>query len=424
MGAAIEKNNLQTAGQDYLQDNKEKLAYDTLMILNGVKKKIGSMLQIDMDSIDTTESASSSTTTSPQSNDNNSSYKDKDDAIKITLAIEMLNSMTETSFHKFRLSLLSAFQLAWYVIPTAYMLKKSRPKIISKMVTPWSKLGSTDGTDVDEDAVDATSKIASFAGQDDISMVDAMKEVDSCKEKVLKVARLVGGFGDWLGLMFNKHKEENLEVGDDVIIISSADGANHNTNPKRPVSIISFNSILISPKLVSQGVSTAQSHNILTYQQMEGVENRENLFPVVTDIYEQQRKIREEGHPSIPKGSKITMYEVHDGKMLYLLSQHSLWNRSWHQMLRCKCRRGDSIKDPNHVCQMIDHAEEVRLFDRSKRRFDRQMKKDDGYNVEKHKNWLDEHNYGVSHFGLHPEMFRRDSNIFDVLNLRCLITQR
>ena len=38
--------------------------------------------------------------------------------------------------------------------------------------------------------------------------------------------------------------------------------------------------------------------------------------------------------------------------------------------------------------------------------------------------WIDERNFGVSHFGLHPFLLRRNNIRFDNLHLQCSITRR
>ena len=39
-------------------------------------------------------------------------------------------------------------------------------------------------------------------------------------------------------------------------------------------------------------------------------------------------------------------------------------------------------------------------------------------------NWVDRENFGISHFGLHPNELDRDNIRFDIFHLRCSITRR
>ena len=48
------------------------------------------------------------------------------------------------------------------------------------------------------------------------------------------------------------------------------------------------------------------------------------------------------------------------------------------------------------------------------------------WSVKHHINWVDEHKFGISHFGMHPNILRHvNTGIrFDVFHLRCAITRR
>ena len=123
---------------------------------------------------------------------------------------------------------------------------------------------------------------------------------------------------------------------------------------------------------------------------------------------------------------KVSFFELHDGKMHYLLTQHSLFNRKHKPFLLCKCMRGAGVVDPDHKCELTSHAETLRLHERSGRRWDRRRSRPDGdtYTVKKHMDWIDVENDGISHFGLHPNLLPRDTLRFDIFHLRCAITRR
>ena len=46
------------------------------------------------------------------------------------------------------------------------------------------------------------------------------------------------------------------------------------------------------------------------------------------------------------------------------------------------------------------------------------------YTVKKHMDWIDIHNVGVSHFGIHPDKMQRHDIRFDVCHVRCAITRK
>ena len=77
---------------------------------------------------------------------------------------------------------------------------------------------------------------------------------------------------------------------------------------------------MFSSLSVKDGGSTAQSINILTWQQMVGDEKAKNIFPAIVDVFEMKKKIREDGGiPELPN-VKLELYDIHDSKMLYMLT--------------------------------------------------------------------------------------------------------
>ena len=230
----------------------------------------------------------------------------------------------------------------------------------------------------------------------------------------------------------NKEKPLSGEQGEclsgSVIIMNSCDGAEHRKTQSKKVSIVSFSSQLISKNSIKLGMSPASSHNILTWQQMLGSETSHNLFPILRPIYERKKHMLETA-PDFLNGCFVSFCDLHDRKMSHLLTGHSLHNRRHHPLLLCKCQRGQGCIDENHWCVLIPHEEQIELWDRSKKRWDRRTSADQvlkkGPHTEKnHMDWIDEHNFGVSHLGLHPSLLRRDNIRFDNLHLRCSVTRR
>lgn len=83
--------------------------------------------------------------------------------------------------------------------------------------------------------------------------------------------------------------------------------------------VISFScQIVLANLLKDNQVQAGSSLNILTWQQMLGPEKAKSLFPVVHNIYSKKKEMRNGGYK---------FYDLHDGKMLYLLTQHLLFNR-------------------------------------------------------------------------------------------------
>eukprot|EP00978_Attheya_sp_CCMP212_P033865 scaffold138900_cov52-Attheya_sp.AAC.5 len=82
-----------------------------------------------------------------------------------------------------------------------------------------------------------------------------------------------------------------------------------------------------------------------------GEEKYANVFPVLRPVFEEKEALMTE-QPN------ITIYEMHDGKMLYLLTQHALFKCTQHHpFLLCKCR-SDGVTNLDHVCELLTHEEQ------------------------------------------------------------------
>ena len=108
-------------------------------------------------------------------------------------------------------------------------------------------------------------------------------------------------------------------------------------------------------------ISTAESFNILTWQQIVADEKLENVIPAIESIYEEKSRLRANSK-SIVDGCNFNFYDMHDGKRLYLMTQNSLWSRKNYPFLLCKCNRGNGVVDENHVCQIIDHDDQLKYL--------------------------------------------------------------
>ena len=148
-------------------------------------------------------------------------------------------------------------------------------------------------------------------------------------------AKLQGGYVDYIHMMVEKHSQYgcSINIGDDLIVIDSFDGAEHLKSKKKVMNVISFSSCLYTSDMIaSRVVSAASSFNILTWQQILGKEELSVLLPALGDYFvTEQLKRQQHSTPN------TYYYELHDGKMLYMLTQHSLWNRKHHSFLLCAC---------------------------------------------------------------------------------------
>ena len=105
----------------------------------------------------------------------------------------------------------------------------------------------------------------------------------------------------------------------------------------------------------------------MTWQQILADEKLENIIPAVESICEEKKKLVEKAS-SIVDGCNFNFCDMHDAKMLCLLTQHSSWSRKNHPFLLCKCQRGEGVEDfKSHKCTLIEDDEQLKLHNRSDR---------------------------------------------------------
>ena len=85
-----------------------------------------------------------------------------------------------------------------------------------------------------------------------------------------------------------------------------------------------------------------------------GDEKVETVFPVVKSLYEW---IGGNVCGALVLGRNITIYKVHDCKILYNLLQCSMWNRANYPFALCDCLKFRGVIYPDHACTFITDEE-------------------------------------------------------------------
>ena len=62
------------------------------------------------------------------------------------------------------------------------------------------------------------------------------------------------------------NKDEFDEKNNNLLVMISADGAEHESTEEGGANFVSFNLVLINKKLLDKGYTSTQSHNILTFE--------------------------------------------------------------------------------------------------------------------------------------------------------------
>ena len=125
---------------------------------------------------------------------------------------------------------------------------------------------------------------------------------------------------------------------------------------------------------------------------------------------------------------------VSDGKFLYALTQHSLFNRLFHPYLLCRCGRMESA---TNTCTRLTDEEYETLQKKSEIKLRLTLTND--YNnkslnelsdseflnlMNKHRIWCDTDNYGITHFGINNKFMKISDVRFDILHLKLSVTRK
>ena len=96
--------------------------------------------------------------------------------------------------------------------------------------------------------------------------------------------------------------------------------------------------------------------------------------------------------------------------------------------LLCKCKRGDTVRNADHIYKFITHEEYLTSKRNSSKQWYKQTRarKEKGkqYDLYARHAWIDTHNHGVLHFGINPNHLRLENLQFRVFYLTCAVTKR
>lgn len=209
------------------------------------------------------------------------------------------------------------------------------------------------------------------------------------EEECVRGARITGGYNKVVDVMMEKHEGKlTVPPNESIIVLDSFDVSEHSKNHNELKNIISFSSFLYAPSWInSRKMCAGSSSNILTWQQTNGKESVPHVLSFVKEHFESKKLFMDSNDLS-----KYSMYDVHDGKMLYLLTQHSAWNRRFQPFLLCKCKRGEGVinnMNPKFQCKMMNNRAQTHYYNKSKREWEKKTYKDPGYSVKEHMDWID-----------------------------------
>ena len=422
LGACIDRTKFRDNADEYLHNNTA-LGVEVLNLLDGVKVYLESKLRIKFDSMKDVAMI-------PIENDTEGRINRLDDKNKMhQVAIALLGESTQSGYKRMRRKIKKSTGTK---LPTYESLTKHRPEVVSVkydegVMGEDDEEAAVEGVDGNEDEDRYVDFFEMEGFPPEFQQIEeALRQISDDSSDGIVGAKIQGSYEDYMNIMKSKHEMKGRTMKNDdgaedsAVVIDSIDGAEHLRSKKRITSVISFSSMMFTPKWIQEREVTAGSSlNILTWQQIRAKESWHTMIPAVEEYYRTKREFRE-------KEKQYCLYDVHDGKMLYLLTQHSQWSRNNHPYLLCTCAKGQSIRNgSDHQCNVITHEEQLNLYERSKRRWNNKKRIDtDQYDVKKHSDWVDEKNKGVSHFGLHPDLLPRNTLRFDTFHMKCAVTRK
>ena len=128
-------------------------------------------------------------------------------------------------------------------------------------------------------------------------------------------------------------------------IIMCPDGAVHTALGKNRKGIITYSLTLTSKYIIDVlKIYPFSGSNFMVHVQLNGTETMSNMVGVMQFRF------------AFACPRNLIIYDLGDGKLLYLITQHSHWSRLFSPNLLCGCKQGESAVD-GHVCHMWTNEE-------------------------------------------------------------------
>ena len=212
---------------------------------------------------------------------------------------------------------------------------------------------------------------------------------------------------------------------ENIAVIECADGANHDVTSRTEASVITGSITMLSNVSVNQKKKfSSNPTNVFTAFQAQAKENFHNATYLLGPLCDEMRCDKTlDGIVDDP--SKVDYWHMHDGKMLYLLLQHSTYCRKYHPFLSCKCARGDAVRnEQSHTCEMMTNKDYAFYQDRSLQSYEVRNRSVSSYTKAMHRDWCDKYNFGITHYGLAHDKLLVENILYDVFHMRSAVTRK
>ena len=253
--------------------------------------------------------------------------------------------------------------------------------------------------------------------------------IDSVQEVVCDGA--IVPIQDCVDLILNRIKQIVSDVPggtmekalDGCFLVLCADGAVHSRLKQGDQNIITYSVTLSSRYLIEECYMLPSSgRNILPHVQLKAKENTKTIQSVLKERMTQIVNVK----TNTPGLADCYIYDLADGKALYIILGHTHWSSARKPFLLCGCERGQSIGG-SHRCHMHTDEEYIKLVQNSVEQWARRDElteerrewgNDTPYDFKAHKEWCKDENSGASHFGSVPLDYSISQIRFDVMHGR------
>ena len=210
---------------------------------------------------------------------------------------------------------------------------------------------------------------------------------------------------------------------DQAFFLVCADGAQHDRLNQSDNNIITCSITIVSRYLMEQcAIYPSSGKWLLPHVQLRGKENLDTLKSVLRYRFEEYGHLLE----ALPQISHCPpIYDMADGKAVYLYTGHTNWASSTKPFLLCTCERGMSA-DPLHICLGLTDDQYKGKIRSSVQRWGtrqsiseaREQRNMSPYDAISHRKWCTDHNDGICHFSAFPEDYNLSALRLDVFHGR------
>ena len=132
-----------------------------------------------------------------------------------------------------------------------------------------------------------------------------------------------------------------------------------------------MNLLIINSLLLKEGLSSTQSHSIITTMQVIGAEKPEICCTIFVSFLQKIKVFNKQNLPVQYQHLDFVFFHLNDAKMFYSLTQHSSFNRLGYPYLQCSCKQ-DGVQVE---CNMLTDDQYSKAWRKSSKHFDKILDK-------------------------------------------------